>query len=60
MIQEFDAIRKYITSDEGKTKAKEFRKLLVRSEKYSLKLDQYFVDTLDGMSPETAKELNGL
>ena len=58
MIEEFDKIRKHIKTEEGKKLAKEFRKRLVRSEKYTDKLDTYFSDTIDGITPEdSAREL---
>ncbi len=60
MIKEFDVLRKYIENEDGKKLAKEFRKLLKKSEKYANKLDVYFSDTLDGMSPEKSKLENKL
>ncbi len=60
MIDEFDKLRKHIKTEEGKKLAKEFRKNLVRSEKYSAKLDTYLTDTLDGMKPEISAKYLGL
>jgi (p)ppGpp synthase/HD superfamily hydrolase len=58
MLEQFDKLKKHITTSEGKEQAKEFRKALVRSEKYSDALCVYLSDTLDGMEPEqSAKEL---
>ena len=58
--EEFDKLRKYITSEEGKKEAKSFRIKLKRSEKYANKLDAYFSLTLDGVEPERAKLEIGL
>jgi len=60
MLNDFDKLRKHIQTKEGKRLAKEFRKKLKRSKKYADKLDKYFTDTLDGIPPETAKEINNL
>jgi len=60
MIEEFDRLRKHINTEEGKKLAKEFRKRLVRSEKYASKLDTYFSDTLDGITPEDSARDLGL
>lgn len=57
-IEKFDKLKKHITTEEGKLLAKELRRQLVRSEKYSDKLDAYFRNTMDGAKPEDeAKEL---
>jgi len=56
MLDAFDRLRKHITSKEGKEAAKEFRKMLKRSEDYSDRLEIYFRNTLDGASPEQEKE----
>ncbi len=60
MIEEFDKLRKHIKTEEGKALAKEFRKQLVRSVKYSEKLDTYFSDTLDGVEPSISATELGL
>jgi len=60
ILQDFDKLRKHITTEEGKELAKAFRKQLKRSEKYSDKLDTYFTDTLDGMPPERSANELGL
>lgn len=60
MIKEFDQLKKHIKTKEGLELAKIFRKRLKNSEKYANKLDGYLTDTLDGVEPERAKEINGL
>jgi len=60
ILEEFDKLKKHITSYEGKKEAKAFRVRIKRSEKYSNKLDTYFTDTLDGMEPERSKNELGL
>jgi uncharacterized protein YaaW (UPF0174 family) len=60
ILQDFDKLKKHITTDEGKNLAKEFRKQLKRSENYANKLDAYFTDTLDGMPPEKSANELGL
>lgn len=60
MIEEFDKLRKNIKTDEGKKLAKDFRKILIRSKKYSDKLNTYLSDTLDGMKPEDSARDLGL
>ena len=60
ILKDFDKLRKHITTEEGKELAKVFRKQLKRSEKYADKLDTYFTDTLDGMSPEKSANELGL
>ena len=60
ILQDFDKLKKHITTDEGKELAKLFRKQLKRSEKYADKLDTYFTDTLDGMPPEKSANELGL
>jgi uncharacterized protein YaaW (UPF0174 family) len=60
ILQDFDKLKKHITTDEGKNLAKEFRKQLKRSENYANKLDTYFTDTLDGMPPEKSANELGL
>ena len=58
IIQEFDELRKYIKTEEGRRLAKEFRKSLKRNQEYLDKLDTYFTDTMDGMEPtESATDL---
>jgi len=58
ILNDFDELRKHIVTDKGRELAKKFRKRLKASEKYANKLDYYFTDTLDGVSPEkSAKEL---
>ena len=61
ILQDFDEFRKLcITDTKGKMLAKAFRKKLASSEKYANKLDTYFTDTYDGMSPERSKRELGL
>jgi hypothetical protein len=60
MIEEFDELRKHIKTEEGKKLAKEFRKKLMHAERYSIKLDTYFSDTMDGMKPEDSARDLGL
>jgi hypothetical protein len=60
LLEEFDELRKHIKTEKGKKLAKEFRKRLARSEKYSEKLDTYFSDTQDGMKPEDSARDLGL
>jgi len=59
-LKEFDKLKKHIKTKEGLELAKKFRKQLKTSEEYVDKLDKYFMDTLDGIEPEIAKENNGL
>lgn len=59
-LKDFDKLRKYISTEEGKRLAKLFRARLKRSEQYANKLDTYFTDTLDGMEPEISKKELGL
>ena len=60
ILQDFDKLKKHITTEDGKKLAKEFRKQLKRSEKYADKLDTYLTDTLDGMTPEKSAGELGL
>ena len=60
MIKEFNKIEKHIKTDEGLKLFRDFREKLIQSEKYTNKLDSYFMDTIDGVTPERAKILNNL
>lgn len=60
ILQDFDKLRKHITTEEGKQLAKKFRKQLKRSEKYADKLDLHFTNTIDGMPPEKSAYELGL
>lgn len=60
LIQDFDELRKHITTAKGKALATKFRRKLKNSEKYANKLDLYFTDTLDGMSPSSSAKDLGL
>jgi primase-polymerase (primpol)-like protein len=60
LLEEFDEVKKHISTREGKDAAKKFRKQLKDNEKYASKLDTYFTDTIDGMEPSRSATELGL
>tara|TARA_R110002012_G_scaffold64952_2_gene170518 strand:- start:100 stop:282 length:183 start_codon:yes stop_codon:yes gene_type:complete len=55
MLEQFEKLRKHMSTKEGRQQATAFRKRLKRSEDYADRLEAYFRNTLDGANPEEEK-----